>query len=163
MSKMVRKQGVFRIFHRVIHKIYVNHQLQSVLFSKKILTKCLICCIDGSDLDKNLLNRSGSNYLPRKVTIMIKGINKRVIEVNDVGSDYFEKALFIVKDNNADLRNLEYEAKRVVSSYFPQYSINYREGYLRRKRRRNIILAVAASVVGFVCLSIVLLLLKTVF
>ena len=30
---------------------------------------------------------------------MLRGVNKRIIEVNDTDSDYFEKALFFVKEN----------------------------------------------------------------
>ena len=30
---------------------------------------------------------------------MLRGVNKRIIEVNETGSDYFEKALFFVKGN----------------------------------------------------------------
>lgn len=81
---------------------------------------------------------------------MIKGINKRIIEVNNIESDYFEKALFIVKDYNADIRRLNNEAERVVKAYFPKNAIGFSEGYLRnRKRKRN-------RVIFFVSLGLLL-------
>lgn len=82
--------------------------------------------------------------------VLIKGINKRIIEVNDTGSDYFEKVLFIVKDNNADLRNLKLEANKVVNTYFPKNDFVYKGGYLRKreKRRKSVVV-----LLGFVILS----------
>ena len=67
---------------------------------------------------------------------MIKGINKRIIEVNDTGSEYFEKVLFIVKDNKADLKKLKNEADRVVNAYFPKNDFVFKEGYLRRRKTK---------------------------
>lgn len=34
---------------------------------------------------------------------MIKGINRQVVEVNDTGSDYFEKIMFFVKPEYASI------------------------------------------------------------
>ena len=39
----------------------------------------------------------------RKVwTIMVRGINKRIIEINDTQNPYFERAVLYLKDNQAD-------------------------------------------------------------
>ena len=79
---------------------------------------------------------------------MIRGINKRVIEVNDIGSEYFEKALLIVKDNKATVPNLEREADRVLQTYFPKHIDVGGVGYLRKKslKRRKRVLAVGLTV-----------------
>ena len=42
---------------------------------------------------------------------MIRGINKRIIEVNDTGSELFEKALLFVRsDSRSDDEGLKKEA-----------------------------------------------------
>lgn len=50
---------------------------------------------------------------------MIKGVNKRIVEVNDTDSKYFEKILFFVKSdcNYSNSVELENEAKRIVKKY----------------------------------------------
>ena len=88
---------------------------------------------------------------------MIKGINKRIIEVNDTGSEYFEKVLFIVKDNNADLRRLKNEADRVVNAYFPKNDFVFKEGYLRRRKtkQKKLILISFIALLGIIIASAV--------
>ena len=92
---------------------------------------------------------------------MLRGVNKRLIEVNDTGSDVFEKALFIVKDGSALNRaELQKEAQRVMVSYFSEDGRPH-QGFLRytdrRKKRRRLVLAVAlCSVV--LCIGIPLIL-----
>ena len=80
---------------------------------------------------------------------MIRGINKRVIEINDIGSEYFEKAFLIVKDNKATVPNLEREADRVMQTYFPRVNNKSQVGYLRQKktnsRRLAFLLCLGAS------------------
>lgn len=73
---------------------------------------------------------------------MLRGVNKRIIEVKDTGSDLFEKALFFVKDNEKfNEAVLEKEAKKITKSYFSE-SKEHHQGYLRytdlnRKRKRK--------------------------
>lgn len=90
---------------------------------------------------------------------MIKGINKRIIEVNDTGSEYFEKVLFIVKDNNADLRSLKNEADRVVNAYFPKNDFVFKEGYLRKRKnkQKNLILTSVIALIGIIITSIIVI------
>ena len=47
---------------------------------------------------------------------MIKGINRQVIEVTEIGNAYYERALLVVKPEYASLENakLEREAKKVL-------------------------------------------------
>ena len=45
---------------------------------------------------------------------MIKGVNRQIIEVTDTGSDYFERALLVVRANctDTDTGMLHEEAKK---------------------------------------------------
>ena len=47
---------------------------------------------------------------------MIKGINRQIIEVTEIGNAYYERALLVVKPEYASLENakLEREAKKVL-------------------------------------------------
>lgn len=60
---------------------------------------------------------------------MIKGINRRIVEVNDTESKYFEKILFIVRTDcqSGDDSELKDEAKRIMQKY----------QMCRKKRGRN--------------------------
>lgn len=84
---------------------------------------------------------------------MLRGVNRRIIEVNDTGSDYFEKALFFVKANTAITPDtLEKEAQKVMETYLnggtePKYRGYLRYTDLRRKRRKLAILLLSAVVV----------------
>lgn len=88
---------------------------------------------------------------------MIRGINKRIIEINDCGSEYFEKAFLIVKDNKASVPNLEKEADRVMQTYFPRVSTAGNQGYLRnRSLKSKRIVAVTLAVVGVAFAAVLL-------
>lgn len=49
---------------------------------------------------------------------MIKGINKQVVEVNDTGNRYYERAILFLKPEYADLQKeiLEKEAKKLLKN-----------------------------------------------
>ena len=83
---------------------------------------------------------------------MIRGINKRIIEVNDTGSEFFEKALFFVKSqSNLDNGRLEDEAKKVMLSYFSDETPSRsKQGYLRysENKRKKIIITTALTVIA---------------
>lgn len=86
---------------------------------------------------------------------MLRGVNKRIIEVNDTDSDYFEKALFFVKDDSDfDNKLLENEAKKIIRSYFaPQPKVT-KMGYLRytearKKKTRKIKIFTVAGCIAF--------------
>ena len=69
--------------------------------------------------------------------MLIRGINKRIIEVNDTGSDMFEKVLFFVNVNcDYSDKNLEKEAKRIIGEYFIDEN-NQNIGYLRYTENKN--------------------------
>lgn len=81
---------------------------------------------------------------------MLRGVSRRIIEVNDTGSEYFEKALFFVKgeaEKNSD--SLKKEAQKIMLSYFEGGVGSKRQGCLRytdtrRKKRRTAVLLIGA-------------------
>ena len=87
---------------------------------------------------------------------MLRGVNKRIIEVNDTDSDYFEKALFFVKDDtDFDNKLLENEAKKIIHSYFEPKPRTTKMGYLRyteekKKKTRKIRIFTVAGCIAFV-------------
>ncbi len=95
---------------------------------------------------------------------MLRGVNKRIIEVNDTDSDYFEKALFFVKDDTEfDNKILENEAKRIIHSYFEPNQSSPKVGYLRyteerkKKNRKIKIFTVAGCIAVALSVTAVLL------
>lgn len=95
---------------------------------------------------------------------MLRGVNKRIIEVNDTDSDYFEKALFFVKDDtDFDNKLLENEAKKIIHSYFEPQHKTSRMGYLRyteekkKKTRKIKIFTVAGCIAVALTVATVLL------
>ena len=90
---------------------------------------------------------------------MLRGINKQIIEINDTGSNYFEKVLFFVKSGKFDENvKLEEEARRIMLSYFVEDDNGkYKEGVLRytdnKRKKRNKFLIL--SLVGVVLLGAV--------
>ncbi len=91
---------------------------------------------------------------------MLRGVNKRIIEVNDTGSDIFDKALFFVKNNaEYDTVTLESEAKRIINSYFEAQTDFERVGYLRyseqkKKKHNRRLLIVLGIILSAVALGI---------
>ena len=95
---------------------------------------------------------------------MLRGVNKRIIEVNDTDSDYFEKALFFVKENvEFNTETLEKEAKRIIHSYFEPNKSSPKIGYLRytdekkKKTRKIKIFAIAGCIAVALSVTAVLL------
>ncbi len=66
--------------------------------------------------------------------MVIKGVNRQIIEVTDTGNEYFERALLVVRPNcvDAEAVRLREEAQRMLRNA---------GGYagLRNQRRRRII------------------------
>ena len=83
---------------------------------------------------------------------MLRGVNKRIIEINDLENDCFYKAIFFVRPERDEKGNekLEQEAKQIAEHTLlgggvgvETAEITY--GYLRTKRRRRRIFLIAAS------------------
>lgn len=75
---------------------------------------------------------------------MIKGINRQIIEINQTGSLYYEKALLIVKPefSSAQQQVLEREAMRLLKKMDAPSSY---------KRKRNLALKITLALMGTVC------------
>lgn len=83
---------------------------------------------------------------------MLRGVNKRIIEINDTGSEFFERALFFVKTSvNENPTVLQKEADRVINEYFKN-DTQPRQGYLRytenkrkiKRKKKTILLTICA-------------------
>lgn len=81
---------------------------------------------------------------------MIRGINKRIIEVNDTGSELFEKALLFVRsDSRSDDVGLKKEAEKIVAAYVTPDDANaYKPGYLRYTESKRKFKAIAFFVLS---------------
>ena len=91
---------------------------------------------------------------------MIRGISKKIIEVNNTGSDFFEKAVFYVKcDTNKSDKELKNEANKIIISYFSEFGDGYKIGYLRKKdklKKKKLIFVLSTLFVA-VCIFAILL------
>ncbi len=80
---------------------------------------------------------------------MVRGINRTVIEINDTGSNFFEKVIFFVTPEygNIGTRQLKAEADRIINEYYPDLknTANIRNIYRKRKLIR--FLCIGAAVV----------------
>ena len=69
---------------------------------------------------------------------MLRGVNKQIIEINDIGSEYFEKALLFVKaDSKITNSKLEKEAQRIMSNYFDLTQNGGHIGFLRYTEQKK--------------------------
>ena len=88
---------------------------------------------------------------------MVKGVNKNVIEINDTGSDIFERIVFYVSPKFSTINQ-----KRILKES-EKFTVNYRENNkntlrarcIRRKRRFLCllilsVLAIAATITAII-------------
>lgn len=76
---------------------------------------------------------------------MLKGVNKRIIEINNPQSLYFEKAIFYLRP---EVRELPAEiAQREVEKYIERTGISQAERS-KRKEIRGIIMAVSGIILA---------------
>ena len=69
---------------------------------------------------------------------MIRGISKRIIEINNTGSEFFEKAVFFIKpDTDKSDKALKNEADKIISAYFSDIMPRESLGYLRVKDNKR--------------------------
>ncbi len=70
---------------------------------------------------------------------MVKGVNKRVIEVNDTGNKFFEKIVFYVTAEYSDLSPTQLkEATKFLNLGFDENRFNMPLRKRRRLRRKRI-------------------------
>lgn len=83
---------------------------------------------------------------------MIKGVNKKIIEVNHTDSIYFEKAVFYLRPN---VRELPTEISRAeAEKYVSRLGLEYR---IKKRRSKKIIIISAVMVLAVSALIIFLL------
>lgn len=76
---------------------------------------------------------------------MLKGVNKRIIEINNPQSLYFEKAIFYLRP---EVRELPAEiAQREVEKYIERTGISQAERS-KRKKIKGIIMAVSGIILA---------------
>lgn len=83
---------------------------------------------------------------------MIRGVNRQIIEITDVSSDYYERALLIVKPEFSDVnRNeLEKEATKVLGHVGVKY-------YSRKTKNKSSKRFAKWGVITFICISMLML------
>ncbi len=76
---------------------------------------------------------------------MVKGVNKSVIEINDTGSEIFERIVFYVAPEygNINPKNLYKEAGKYTFNFDSRATRGYKTLRQREKRRKRIITALA--------------------
>ena len=85
---------------------------------------------------------------------MIKGVNRRIIEVQETGSICFDKAIFFVKSEFSDQEQkvLEKEAKRIIKQYnicdIPHQNLTPAAKQKAGNRRSNIFFSVLSAFLG---------------
>ncbi len=91
--------------------------------------------------------------------MMVKGVNRQIIEINDTGNNYFEKALLFVAPGRSDTPNakLKAEAKHYLLSLSKaQEPKTLRQRHKIKMRKKHLI--VISSAVAFAAAVAVLLL-----
>lgn len=85
---------------------------------------------------------------------MVKGVNRKIIEINNTGNRYFEKALLFVNPGKSDFsqKRLEQEAKEYIFDLSSQVkkTVGLRE-LCGKKRKKQI--ALITSSVGLVIIA----------
>lgn len=94
---------------------------------------------------------------------MLKGVNKRIIEISNIENEYFYKALLFVNSDAIDKsdKKLQAEANNYISSLVTKSSVSsFRPGYLRRLRKlkKNVAIVLLLLCVGLSAILLSLLL-----
>lgn len=71
---------------------------------------------------------------------MIKGVNKKVIEINDTGNIYFEKAVFYVRSEMSDVP--ERHLLREVSEYLDENDYITEANFILNKKKKIFVVSI---------------------
>ena len=88
---------------------------------------------------------------------MIRGVNRRVVEINECKSDLFERAIFFVRPgaNENSTSELQKEADAIIASLSnqpsPQFLRKRRPKLSRRALWLFLGISVAVSVISIIC------------
>lgn len=75
---------------------------------------------------------------------MIKGVNKKIIEINNPESIYFEKAVFYLRPEVIELP--QQVAEEEIERYIARLGIS---SYKRKSKKRSFIITIAVSALFF--------------
>lgn len=82
---------------------------------------------------------------------MVKGTNRTVIEINDTGSNMFEKVIFFVTPEYGKMSGskLKAEAQKLIDKYYPDLadSAKIRDIYKRRKFIKTFCLCLGVAII----------------
>ena len=90
---------------------------------------------------------------------MVKGVNKTVIEINNTGNSYFERAILFIDPEYCCFseKRIKNEALKYLNGVNKDYPTSLRQRSLSRKKRKKRIIALSS--IGVVALSVLLLIL----
>ena len=96
-----------------------------------------------------------------KRCFMVRGVNRQIIEINDTGNKYFEKALLFVTPGRGDTSDakLNYEAKEYLASLSGEIKPTQTLRSHHRKKRLRRGLIIGGCVLSF-CTGALLLILN---
>lgn len=85
---------------------------------------------------------------------MIKGINHSIIEVSETGSEYYERAILIIKPEYASVQRsiLENEAKAILHEMDAPSSFS-----VKKSRIKTVLIPVLSAVGGAAAAALILL------
>ena len=83
---------------------------------------------------------------------MLKGINHSIIEVNDTGNEYYERAILIIKPEYSSVERsiLEYEARQLLKELDAPSAFR-----LKKKKLSPVIAAAIISMLGLAAAVII--------
>ncbi len=88
---------------------------------------------------------------------MVKGVNRQIIEINDTGNSYFEKALLFVTPGRSDTSDaeLKVQAKRYLMSLSPDKSQQMSLRHRHKTKERKKIFIISASAICVIVAAVV--------
>ena len=90
---------------------------------------------------------------------MVKGVNKTIIEINNTGNSYFERAILFIDPEYCCFseKRIKNEALKYLNGVNKDYPTGLRQRRLNRKKRKRQIIVLSS--IGAAAISILLLIL----
>ena len=90
---------------------------------------------------------------------MVKGVNKTIIEINNTGNSYFERAILFIDPEYCCFseKRIKNEALKYLNGVNKDYPTGLRQRRLNRKKRKRQIIVLSS--IGAAAVSILLLIL----
>lgn len=87
---------------------------------------------------------------------MVKGMTRRIVEIKDTGSGYFERAIFFVRldtPHNVTEYSLSQEATKIIEKYSSDLQLGKPD---KKQKFRNLIKNICVALAGAVAAVLVL-------